>query len=111
MSTQVKEDYALLTSFLRQACFLDDRCDGVSGFWRRQDSLLAGEEHSRFEDGFLIVRLCFYDAFFVKLGDQRRHAMIAQASGMDIWRNEIVAQCMHLDERSHAHSIAKIIGI
>ena len=58
---------------------------------------------------------CGYDlrfdlAEFEQMAEQRRRAVIAQSAGMNSGRNEIVAQCVHLDQRRQLRRVAVIVG-
>ena len=43
--------------------------------------------------------------------DERRHAVVPQAAGVNPVRDEAVPQGVHLDERRHFAGIAKVIGV
>ena len=43
--------------------------------------------------------------------DERRHAVVAQAAGVDARGHEVVAQRVHGDERRHADRVAVVVGV
>ena len=81
------------------------------GFRRRHDALGARELHAGLEAGVLMIGARFDQAELLAMADQRRHAVIAQAAGMEARRNEGRAERMHLDERRQMPGVAEIIGV
>ena len=47
----------------------------------------------------------------VQMADQRRHAVVAQAAGVDTRGHEGMAQGVHLEQRRRASGVAKVVGV
>jgi len=83
----------------------------MSGLGGGNDSLRAGEEGGCLEDLGLLQCSGLDQTITHQIAEKRCVSMIAQATGMNSGRDEIVAQGEHLDHRGHARSIAEVIGI
>ena len=75
--------------------------DGVGRLGCRQDALGAGELDAGLEARALVDAPGLDEAVLLEQADQRRHAVVAQAAGVDRLRDEVVAERVHLDERRH----------
>ena len=48
--------------------------------------------------------------FHDRLADQRRHAVVTQAAGVNGWRDELATQSVHRKKRRHARDIAMVVS-
>ena len=78
---------------------------------RRRDTFCARELQRGLEGAELRHRYGLDDALIIELADERRHAVVAQATGVHGRRHERVAEGMHLHQRCHAHCIAKVVHV
>ena len=67
--------------------------------------------HARLEAGVLMIGARLDQAELLQVADQRRHAVIAQAPGMEAGRDEFRSERMHLDERRQMSGVAEIEGV
>src|SRR6266567_2542030 len=94
---QVEENDALFPRLFGLQSLVDCGPDGMSSFRCRHDAFAARELYRCLEDRVLVIGLGIDDTFFMQQGYQGGHTMIAQTTGVDTRRNEIVAEGMHLD--------------
>src|SRR5207247_4810454 len=78
---------------------------------RWNDALRARELHRGLERGELRHRHRLDHAFVVELANERCHAVVAQAAGVQRRRDERVAEGVHLDERREADGIAEVVDV
>ena len=84
--------------------------DGVVGFRRGNDALGAGELNAGGEGVKLLHRGGFDQSQVHDVRDQRRHAVVAQAAGMNSRRHEGAAQRVHLDQRRQVAGVAEVVS-
>ena len=56
-------------------------------------------------------RPCLDDALVLEQAHLRRHAVVAQAAGVDGIGHEVVAERVHLDDRRHLAGVAEVVGV
>src|SRR5450759_2347838 len=93
------------------ACLADRTGDGMVRLGRRHDALSAGEHHARLERLELADRDGVDHVLVVQVRDQRRHAVVAQAAGVDRVRYEVGAQRVHLQQRRQAARVAEVVAV
>jgi hypothetical protein len=67
--------------------------------------------HSRLETTDLVVGARLDQAQLLDVADQRRHAVIAQATGVEAGRGEGRTQGVHLGEWGQMRGVAEVVGI
>ena len=90
--------------------FLNGRGDGMAGFGGTDKAFGLGPGHRGFIAFDLVDGPRRVQSFDDALADQRRHAVIAQAAGVNRRRHKSVAQRVHRQQRRHAGGIAVVIG-
>src|SRR3984957_3734065 len=108
VAAQIEKDGWRLAFLARLERFIDRRADRVGRFRGGHNALRACELNARLEAGVLMVGSRFDEPQFLAVADQRRHSVIAQASGMEARRNELRSQRMHLDERRQMSGVAEV---
>ena len=111
MPGQVEEQSLGLAAFLAGQRFVQRGPDGVARLRRRDDAFSAGKSHAGLKGGQLRHGARFDQSLVIQLADQRAGAVIAQASGVNRRRHEVVAQGVLLHQRGQPGSVAKIIRI
>src|SRR5690348_1166599 len=96
---KVEENRLLLSGLVRLLRSEDRAVDGVRGLRRRQDPLTAGERERRREDVVLQIRLGPHEPVAHELREERRRAVVAEPTGVNRRRHEVVAERVHRDER------------
>src|SRR6185312_6069725 len=97
VTTQVEQDDLRFARLLGGERLVDGDADRMGRLGRREDPLRAGERDADLERGPLMDGLRLDVAALLEEADQRRHAVIPQAAGVDGLGDEIVAERMHLD--------------
>src|SRR5436309_10567941 len=108
---EIEQDRALLAFLLGPLGLVDHDPDRVGRLRRRDDALAARELHRRLEGGELRHRGRLDHALVVELADQRRHAVVAQAAGVQRRRDERVAERVHLHQRREPDGVAEIVDV
>src|SRR5277367_3884701 len=72
---------------------------------------MAGEHHAGLEARVLVIGPRLDQPELLQVADQGRHAVIAQAPGVEAGRYELGAERMHLDQRGQMSSVAEIEGV
>ena len=111
MTAQRRQDHLLLAGLGAAVGLLDGRGQGVGRLGGRDDPLGAGEEHAGGEALRLLLGDRLELAGLVEVADQRAHAVVAQAAGVDRVRDEVVPQGVHLHQRRHAEGVAEVVGV
>ena len=93
-----------------RAGFADGPGDGVVGLGRGDDALGAGELDAGGKGVELLDGAGFDQAEVHDVRDQRGHAVVAQAAGVDAGRHEGAAQGVHLDQRGEVAGVAEVVG-
>ena len=109
MSREVEEDRFGNAFLLRPFRFADRLCDGVSRFRSRDDTFRTGEENACGQSFRLRHGLGFDDLVFQQLAHDRTGSVIAQATCVDVRRNEVMAEREHRNQRCQAALVPKII--
>lgn len=81
------------------------------GFGGGDDAFGFGELDAGGEAGGLVVGFGFDEAEFLHVADERGHAVVAEAAGVESWRGEGGAERVHFDERREVGGIAEVIGV
>ena len=110
MATEVEQDHRRLAPLARPDCFIDHRPNRVGGLRRRDGAFGPGELHRGVEHRPLRVGNRLDESVVGQSGDQRRHAVVAQAPGVDAVRHEPVAERVHLQQRRHPDGVAEVVG-
>ena len=71
---------------------VDRDADGVGRLGRRQDALGPGELDAGLEARPLVDAARLDEAVLLEQADQRRHAVVAQAAGVDRLGDEVVSR-------------------
>ena len=71
---------------------VDRDADGVGRLGRREDPLGPGERDAGLEAGALVDAARLDVAVLLEQADQRRHAVVAQAAGVDRLGDEVVTR-------------------
>ena len=111
MAAQAEEDGFALAFALAAQGFLDGALDGVVGFRRRHDAFAAREQHAGLEALVLRVGHGFHQAQLLGVRHHGRHAVVAQATGVEARRREGAAQGVHLGQRRHVAGVAVVVGV
>ncbi len=80
------------------------------GFGRGNDALGARKLNAGREGVQLLYARGFDQAQIEHMRDQRRHAVIAQAAGVNSGRDEGAAQRVHLDQRREMAGVAEVVS-
>ena len=83
----------------------------MRGLGRGQDGLDLGELHRRVEHIGLLGRDRLHIAVVVQLGQDRAHAVVAQAARVVGRRHKAVAQGVHARQRSDVAGVAEVVGV
>jgi hypothetical protein len=108
---EVEQDRLLLAFLLGALGLVDGHPDGVGRLRGRDDAFRARELQGGVERGELRHRLGLDHALVEQLADQRRHAVVAQAAGVQRGRDERVAERVHLHQRGQPHGVAEVIDV
>src|SRR5207302_170796 len=84
---------------------------GVCRLRGRNDSFATRELDRGLERGQLRYGDRLDHFLVVKLADERRHAVIAEAARVERRRDERVAERVHLHQRCQTDSVAEVIGV
>ena len=111
VSAQGGQDHLLLTRLLAQQGLAHGGGNGVGRLRCRQDPLGADELHGsgkalRLRDGDGL-----HHAQLIDVRDERGHAVVAEAAGVDRVGDEVVAERVHLHQRGHAGCVAEVVGV
>ena len=111
VSAEGREDHRLLTRLLGLLRESDRLGDGVGRLGRGHDALRTRELHRtgealRLRDGHGV-----HEAKLINVRDERRHAVVAQATGVNGVGDEVMAQRVHLHQRGHARGVAEVVGV
>ena len=109
MPREVEEDRFGNAFLLRPFRFADRLCDGVSRFRSRDDTFRTGEENACGQSFRLRHGLGFDDLVFQQLAHDRTGSVIAQTSGVNVRRVEVVSQRIHREQRSEACHVAEVV--
>ena len=90
---------------------VDRALDRMVRLGRRQDALDAGEVDPGLEALDLVVRDRLDQAEVQQVADHRRHAVVAQAAGVEAGRDELGAERVHLDQRRQVPGVAEVVGV
>ena len=111
VAAQRGEDDGLLAGLLGLQRLTDRHGQGVGGLGSGDDALGAGE----LDGGREALRLRHSDGIhqpeLVDVGDQRRHAVVAEAAGVDRVGDEVMPEGVHLHQRRHACGVAEVVGV
>ena len=111
VARQIEQNDPLLTRFAGAQRLVDRRSNGVRRLGRGNDALGARELDGRLEHAVLRVGQGLDHAVVDQLAEQRRGAVVAQATRVDGRRHEAVAERVHLDQRRQADRVAKVVGV
>ena len=110
MAAEVEENGARLAFRFGFEGLADGFGDGVVGFGRGHDAFGAGKLNAGSECIELLHGGGFGQAEIDDMRDQRRHAVIAQAAGVNSRRNKGAAQGVHLDQRRQMAGVAEVVS-
>ena len=105
------EDHRLLAGLLRLQRLTDRERDRMGRLRRRDDALGARELDRSREALRLRNSLGLHEPELVDMRDERRHAVVTKATGMDRVGDEVVPERVHLHERGHASRVAEVVGV
>ena len=88
VAAEVEQDGLGAALALAAQRLLDRALDGVGGLGRRHDALGAREQHAGGEAFALGVGAGLDQAQLLEVRDQRRHAVVAQPTGVEARRRE-----------------------
>src|SRR3984957_13806532 len=108
VAAQIEQDGRRFPFLPRFQRFIDRRADRMGCFRGRHDAFRAGELNARLEARVLVVSPRLDQPELLAVADQRRHAVIAQAAGMEAGRDKLRSQRMHLDEGSEMSGVAEV---
>ena len=111
MAAERGEDDGLLAGLLRLERLAHRECDGVRGLRCRDDALGARELHGSREALGLRNGNGFHHPELVDVRDERRHAVVAQATCVNRVGDEVVTQRVHLHKRGHACGVAEVVAV
>ena len=89
---------------------VDRALDRVVRLGRRQDALDPREVDAGLEALELVVGDRLDQALVEQVAHHRRHAVVAQAAGVEAGRDELRAQRVHLDQRRQVAGVAEVVG-
>src|SRR5205807_6826928 len=99
-------------AFLLAAQRLVDRATHRVRRLRRWDDALATRElDARLEARLLVIGARLDQPELVGVRHQRRHAVVAQAAGVEAGRDEGRAERVHLDQRREVRGVAEVVGV
>ena len=101
---QGDEDHPIVAGLRGPVRLADRRGDRVAGLGCRHDPLGAREPHRGVEALHLRHRLGLEQPQLVGVRQQRRHPVVAQATGVDGVGDEVVPERVHLHQRGHART-------
>src|SRR2546422_977834 len=110
-SAHDEEDGWRLAAIASLDGLVDDGADRVGALRRGNRALGPCKLYGGVKDSALRVGNAFDVAMIDECRYQRRHAVIAQTTGVDAVRNEIVAERVHLYQRRHLSGVAKVVGV
>src|ERR1019366_6814290 len=96
---KVEQDRLFLAFLLAAQRLVNGATHRVVGLRRRHDALATRELAAGFEAGLLVVGPRLEQSELLGMLLQRRHALIAQAAGVEAGRDEGRTERMHLDQR------------
>ena len=108
---QTEQDGLSFAGLLALERFVDCGADGVAGLRRRKNSLHLGELNCRIEYIGLLDRNRLHLAVVVQLGEDRAHAVVAQAACVVGRGHEAVAERIHAGQRRNMAGIAEIVNV
>src|SRR4051812_29878541 len=111
VARHVEQDGLALAIALAAQRLVDRTTHRMRRLRRRHDTLAARELDTGVEASDLMVGARLDQAELRDMGNQRRHAVIAQAARMEARRNKSRAQRVHLHERREVGGVAEVIGI
>ena len=105
------EDHLLLSRFSASLGLADGGGDCVGWLRGRDHTFGSGEFDGALEAFGLSDRHRLDQAEFVDVGEQGRHPVIAESSGVDRVGDEVVTERVHLHERGHTGRITEVVGV
>ena len=100
VTAEVERDDLPVSRGLAAERLVDDDPDRVGRLGRRQEPFRAREGQRRLEGGVLVDGHRLDHLVVVQRAHQGRHAVVAEAAGVDRRRDEGVAERVHLDQRA-----------
>jgi hypothetical protein len=110
MAAQVEQDHLGTPFGLAAQRFDDGALDRMVGLGCGQDAFGARKQHAGGEALVLRIGRGFDQVQFLQVADQRRHAVVAQAAGVEARRREGAAQRVHLGQRRQMRGVAEVVG-
>ena len=107
---EVEEDDLLLTSLLAFLSLPDGGCNGMTTLGGRDDALGAGEEHASLESLELWDVDTMHQTVLDQLADNHAGTMVAQSTGMNIARTEIMTEGVHRQQGSIACLVTEVVA-
>ena len=108
---QTEQDGLSFAGLLALERFVDCGADGVAGLRRRKNGLHLGELNCRIEYIGLLDRNRLHITVVVQLGEDRTHAVVAQAACVVGRGHEAVAERVHAGQRRNMAGIAEIVNV
>src|SRR5262245_13397680 len=108
---EVEQDSLRLALFAAAYGLVDGAAHSVVRFRRRHNALTARELHPRLEARHLVVGTRLDQAELTEMRHDRRHAVVAQSTGVEPGRDEGGAQRVHLDERREMRGVAEVVSV
>ena len=111
VAAQCGEDHTLFARLLGPVG-LTDRSRNRMGRLRGGDDAFGAGELQRTGEAFgLADRLSLDQVRLVQVRNQRRHAVIAQATRVDRIGDEVVPEGVHFHERRHARGVTEVVAV
>ena len=111
VTANADQDHALLALGLRIQSGIDATAQCVGWFRRRHDALGPCEPQSRLERLNLGIGDRLDMPTVHKLAEKRRGAVVAKATRVDSWWNEVVSKRVHLHDWGVADGITVVKGV
>ena len=108
---QAKDDDLFLSCFFAFDRFVHCHFDGVRAFGSGQNTLNASKILGGGKDLCLLNCACFHQALVIELGENRTHAVEAQAAGVRSSRNKTASKSVHLGKRTNATGVAVVVNV
>jgi hypothetical protein len=111
VAAQVEQDHLASGPRLAAQRLDDGALDRVVGLGRGHDALGAANSTPASKHSRLVVGHGLDQAQLLQVRHQRRHAVVAQAAGVEARRREGRAQRVHLGQRRQVAGVAEVVGV
>ena len=111
VATEIEQDGSRGTFFLAANRLVDRALHGMVGLGRRHDAFVLRKEDARLKTRYLVMSNRLDERQFLEMRDERRHAVIAQAAGVEARRYEGRPERVHFRQRRHLARVAEVVRV